>query len=146
MPVTFGSVGDIISVCLLIKDLVEALNGSRGSSNQYRELTKQLELLERTLLEIDVLARKHDNTPELNAICITAGEAAQRCRVSIERMLARTKRYDRSLGVHSGTGGMTKAARKVQWRVLEKDELNRFQGEVTAHAQSLAMLLSSASL
>lgn len=34
MPITFGSVGDIITTGLLIKDLIKALHGSRGSASE----------------------------------------------------------------------------------------------------------------
>lgn len=42
MPITFGSVGDVISVCLLIKDLVKTLDDSRGSSAEYQEVIREL--------------------------------------------------------------------------------------------------------
>ena len=35
MPITFGSVGDIISLSLLIKDLIKFLDQVRGSSAEY---------------------------------------------------------------------------------------------------------------
>ena len=39
---TFGSVGDIISICLIVKDLVAALNDSAGSTVEYREVIREL--------------------------------------------------------------------------------------------------------
>jgi hypothetical protein len=52
MSFTFGSVGDIISICLIIKDLAVALDDSGGSSAEYRELRRELWALERALLEV----------------------------------------------------------------------------------------------
>ncbi|KAH7395284.1 hypothetical protein DE146DRAFT_721709 [Phaeosphaeria sp. MPI-PUGE-AT-0046c] len=82
MPITFGSVGDIISVCLLVKDLVDALDKARGSKAEYRSLIRELWILDRSLLEIDLLARTHGGgaTPELEALCETARKAVIRCR------------------------------------------------------------------
>ena len=42
MPVTFGAVGDIISVCLLLKDLVEMLDQARGSKAEYQSVIREL--------------------------------------------------------------------------------------------------------
>ncbi|ORX97798.1 hypothetical protein BCR34DRAFT_456510, partial [Clohesyomyces aquaticus] len=82
MPITFGSVGDIISVCLLVKDLVDALDKARGSKAEYLSLTRELWILDRVLLEIDLLARTHGggSTPELDALCQTARRAVDRCK------------------------------------------------------------------
>lgn len=67
MPVTFGSVGDIISVCLLVKDLVEALDKARGSKAEYQSAIRELWILDRALLEIELFTKAHENasTPEL---------------------------------------------------------------------------------
>jgi hypothetical protein len=42
MPLTFGAVGDIISVCLLVKDLVEVLDKARGSKAEYQAAIREL--------------------------------------------------------------------------------------------------------
>ncbi|EAT78354.1 hypothetical protein SNOG_14117 [Parastagonospora nodorum SN15] len=91
MPVTFGSVGDIISVCLLVKDLVDALDKARGSKAEYQSLIRELWILDRSLLEIDLLARTHGGgaTPELEALCETAKKAVDRCRNLLDESNAR---------------------------------------------------------
>ncbi|KAF1974790.1 hypothetical protein BU23DRAFT_460501 [Bimuria novae-zelandiae CBS 107.79] len=83
MPITFGAVGDIISVCLLVKDLVDALDEARGSKAEYQSVIRELWILDRALLEIDLLSRTHGNgaTPELRSLCET--EAVERFRVKI---------------------------------------------------------------
>lgn len=53
--VTFGSVGDINSLCIVIKDVVEALDDSKGSSAEYRGIIRELRALERVLLEVESL-------------------------------------------------------------------------------------------
>lgn len=56
MPITFGSVGDIISTVLLIKVLVKALDNSQGSGSEYCELSQELWSLEVALLEVENLS------------------------------------------------------------------------------------------
>lgn len=77
MPITFGAVGDIISVCLLVKDLVEALDKARGDKAEYQSAIREFWLLDRALLEIDLLSRAHSDrsTPELLGLYATAKQA-----------------------------------------------------------------------
>ena len=42
ISITFGSVGDITSICLLAKDLVACVDESRGSSSEYKKLRHKL--------------------------------------------------------------------------------------------------------
>jgi hypothetical protein len=42
MPITFGSVGDIISTIQIAIQLLTALNESRGSAREFRDLVKSL--------------------------------------------------------------------------------------------------------
>lgn len=62
MPVAVSSIGDVISLCLLLKDLVIALSDCRGASHEFQELIRELQILERVLLQAYVL---------LNSIRIT---------------------------------------------------------------------------
>ena len=39
---TLGSVGDKITLCIIIKDLVKALDDSRGLSAEYQEAIREL--------------------------------------------------------------------------------------------------------
>ena len=89
MPVTFGSVGDIIAVGILVKDLVAALNQSRGSQAEYKQLVDELDLLQDVLARIVYLC----NTPqtgtasrrlEITALHDLTLKSAQDCRKCIE--------------------------------------------------------------
>ncbi|KAF2448954.1 hypothetical protein P171DRAFT_341977, partial [Karstenula rhodostoma CBS 690.94] len=65
MPVTFSSVGDIIAVCILVKDCVDALNEPRGSAAEYQAVVRELCILEKALLKVGILSSTHATTPEL---------------------------------------------------------------------------------
>ena len=90
MPVTFGAVGDIISVVLLVKDLVATLDEARGSKAEYQAAIHELWLLDRTLLEIELLTREHADgaTPELRGLCGTAKRAVARCHDQVTTLFA----------------------------------------------------------
>ncbi|KAF1830461.1 hypothetical protein BDW02DRAFT_465783, partial [Decorospora gaudefroyi] len=95
MPITFGSVGDIIAVCVLVKECADALSETNGSTAQYRGVVRELTVLEKALLEVAVLSRTHATTPELISIFANAKTTVARFRaevvaysVSIDQILA----------------------------------------------------------
>lgn len=143
MPVTFGSVGDIIAICLLVKDLVAALDESRGSAANYKEVRLELVSLERALLEVEVLSRSHGSTTKLNALYATSRKAALDCRQPVEAFLARIKRYDTSFGDGASRNIIRNAAMKIQWQVSQKDEVTRFRAQIGAHSSSINMILAT---
>ncbi|KAH7085738.1 hypothetical protein BKA63DRAFT_402029 [Paraphoma chrysanthemicola] len=146
MPVTFGAVGDIISVCLLVKDLVDALDKTRGSKAEYQSLIRELWILDRSLLEIDLLARTHGGggTPELEALCNTATKAVDRCRelqnelnlgkqdamlITINERLESTNRL-----INSGNAVTTKIAEalRLDWLRQLGTELKEYMRRIIA--------------
>ncbi|PVH89250.1 hypothetical protein DL98DRAFT_647802 [Cadophora sp. DSE1049] len=145
MPITFGSVGDIISICLIVKDLVAALDDSRGSKAEYREVVRELYILDRALLEVDILSRTCERTPELVALCKTARQTAQNCRQCIETFTKKIKKYGTSLGEGSSRNILRDTVMKIRW-VSQKEDLEKFRAEVAAHSSSMNMLLATASV
>ena len=96
MPVTFGSVGDIISVCLVIKDLIKVLDDSRGSSSEYQAVIRELWSLDRALLEVELLSRSYERTFELNAL----GQVARQ-RIAVQGMCYRFSDTNREISAKS---------------------------------------------
>ncbi|KAF7449551.1 hypothetical protein PtrSN002B_003090 [Pyrenophora tritici-repentis] len=96
MSVTFGSVGDIISVCLLVKDLVTALDKARGSKAEYQAAIRDLWILERVLLEIELITKQHGSeaTPELRSLWETANQAMLLVTASITLLDVNRKEMD----------------------------------------------------
>ena len=143
MPVTFGSVGDIISLSLLIKDLVKSLDDSRGSSAEYQAVIRQLWSLDRALLEVEALCRSCEQTVQLSALSATANECAEQCRKCITNFHEQVKKFGRSLQP-GGSGSLVRdTAMKFRWQVSEKEDLVRFRAEISAHCFSINMLLTT---
>lgn len=150
MPVTFGSVGDIIAVCLLVKDCVEALSDSNGSSAEYKAVVRELYILEKALLEIGVLSQTQATTPELVALFTSADATVDQCRKLLESFKAKIQPYDKQLGAQSTSSAVQKicngSALKLLWQVRMKDEVTRFRAEVVAHSVSIGQLLAAATM
>jgi hypothetical protein len=144
MPVTCGSVGDIISVSLLVKELLIALNDSRGSSSEYQAVVRELYILDTALLQVEQHLRSRTTTPELYALYNTASQTVIKCRDAVEKFTVRIRRYGQSLAT-GGSGNVIKdAARKIQWRASQKSaDIAKFRAEVTGYSNSINMLLAT---
>lgn len=144
MPITIGSVGDIITLSLLIKDLVKCLDESRGSSKEYQGVIRELWSLDHALLEVELLLRSCKQSIELSDLCKTANRCAEQCRDCIEVFRDKIKKYQRALQ-GGGTKNMVRdTTAKIRWHVSEKDDLATFRAMITAHCSSLNILLATA--
>ena len=144
MPVvgfTFGSVGDIISLSILIKDLVNALDETQGASAEYREIMRELQALDRVLLEVEQLARGCEETMELNALRVTARRIVDECRESIESFLNKVKKYRNSLSEGRSQSFVRDAVSKVRWQFACSNDVLKFRAEINAHCSAISMLL-----
>ena len=143
---TFGSVGDIISVCIIIKHLIKALDDSRGSSVEYQEVIGELSALNRVLLEVELLWTTCGSTNELNAVRETVHCQADQCRKSIEAFLKKAKKYEPYL-LDGGSGSFVRdATMKAGWQFAHADDLTKFRAEINAHCSAINMLLLTASV
>ena len=141
--VTYNSVGDIISVSLLVKDLLIAINSSRGAAAEYREVVQELCVLDIALLEVEKLARTHQATPEVIALCEIAQRTVEKSRACVDRFTNRIKKYGSSLSSASSGDAFKRAARSVQWQ-LSREEVDRFRAEIMSHSNAVQMLLATA--
>lgn len=150
MPITFGSVGDIIAICLLVKDCVDALSESRGAAASYQAVIRELYILEKALLEIDLLARTHGTGDELHALFESASTTVKGCQTSLQTFKSRTRRFESHLCPSTNRSTTQKvfkgSAMKLLWQVSMKDEVARFRAEVVAYSLSINQLLATASM
>jgi hypothetical protein len=147
MPVPFGfSIGDCISVCILIKDIIRALDTSCGSSAESQEVIRELWALDRALLEVVNLAQSFETTVELNALSHAARRTAEQCKSCIERFLGRIKEYEGALR-EGGSGNKLKDVKgKVSWALCGREQLAKFMAEINGHSSEINMLLITASV
>ena len=143
MPITFGSVGDIISLSLLIKDLIRSLDKSRGSSAEYQAVISELVSLDYALLEAEVLSRSCEETVQLKALSTGVRQCAEQCRKCITHFRDVVKRFEKSLRPE-GSGSLVRdVALKMRWQISEKENLAKFRAEINAHCHSINMLLTT---
>lgn len=143
MPVTFGAVGDIIAVVLVVKDLVDALDKARGSKVQHQAAMRELGLLERNLLEIGVLIRRHGDgaTPELQGLCELAKEYVATCNNLVTTYKDRVEKYRTTFDQAQAPKRLSEAFMAIRWRFEEKEALEKFREELGGLVQNLQVLM-----
>ncbi|KAF2771844.1 hypothetical protein EJ03DRAFT_10116 [Teratosphaeria nubilosa] len=141
--VTFSSVGDIISVSLLVKDLLRSIHASKGAAAEYQEVVRELYVLDTALLQVSQLANTLDATPELRALGETAKDSVDRCRICLSGFQAKTDKYDSSLAEGRVRKRLKAAAQSIQWQV-NRDAVDRFRAEISSHSEALNLLLATA--
>lgn len=146
MPLTFGSVGNIITLSILIKDLVKSLDESRGSSAEYRAAIRELHSLDRVLSEIGFLLESNRQSMRAIALTTIAVQCVEQCRRCISEYLNHVTKFQKNLSV-GGSGSFLKdGAAKLQWQISEKEKLARFRAEINAQYLSLSVLLAGVAL
>ncbi|KAH6976039.1 hypothetical protein BKA56DRAFT_552474 [Ilyonectria sp. MPI-CAGE-AT-0026] len=141
----FGSVGDFIAIALLIKDIICALDDCRGSAKEYRDLIQELNILEKTLQEVEHIynnPRLSDGLDDLSKIALLTTKQIQQC---LEGFCDKIQKYGPSLA-KAGTGNALKdAARKIQWK-LEENDSSKFRADITGYTMSLQVLMEVTTL
>lgn len=146
MDPTFGSFGDFLSIAALIKDIVEALNDSRGSSKKYQELINGLGILNTAMEQVRQLCTSQRFLADIESTLVTALEqAVAKVWQSLEDFHAKIWKYSASLSP-GGSGNVVKDAfRKIQYKLEEKD-VQDFHQEILEYKTSLELLLQLAQM
>lgn len=142
MPVIFGSFGDIITLSILIKDLVKALNDSRGSSAEYQAVFQELWCLDQALLEVERLFRSLNEALDFDNLKLIARRSIQQLRETIVKLQQHIEIYHDTLKQGPSVGRVKIAGFEIRWQVSEKEALAKFRTEVQVHHSSVFMLLS----
>ena len=142
MPVTCGSVGDIIALASLARSIAKALNDSHGSSEEYRQVIHELWSLERALLGVEELSRTCGPSSSINALRQTALEY----RSVLDAFHSKLDKYQRYLRDGGSSNVVKDMWWKIHWAVSFKEDLARFRASVLGHCSSIDLLLTSTML
>ena len=114
--ITFGSVGDIISICQIVIRAVAALSKSHGSAFEYQSLIDELHCLSQGLEAIKSLLEEDSAHLHHRGRLRTVLDACRRC---LERELEGIRRFESSLGRRASSRGRWSGKdvfRKLQWQ------------------------------
>ncbi|KAF4885036.1 hypothetical protein CGCFRS4_v012252 [Colletotrichum fructicola] len=138
----FGAVGDFIAVLELIKNIAAALDDSCGSRKEYRGVAQSLKILESTVRQIEKLCHDQELRGEVRTLALRQVEETRQCLVGF---CDKIRKFGPSFANHGTNNVLRDAARKVQWR-LEEKEIEKFREELLRHAISMNTLLELTTL
>ncbi|KAL8694812.1 MAG: hypothetical protein Q9218_000571 [Villophora microphyllina] len=142
MSAGFGfSVGDIVAGLKLIKQSIEALQDTKGSSADFETLGHEIDSLKAGLEAVEDLKLDQRFGPD-SKHCVAIRQATARCWQCIETFLATIAKYQPWLRSKAPACLNWKAnLKKIQWALCKKDDVNRFRAQLERHASSISMLL-----
>lgn len=138
---TFGSFGDFLSIAALIKDIVIALDDSRGSKQKYQALIQELGILTQAIEQTEKIYKDQRYVSGVDRSPVTALETAvAKIWQRLEDFNLKLRKYAISL-CPGGSGHVIRdIARKIQFKIEEKD-VEEFQRDVLGYNISLKLLL-----
>lgn len=142
MSAGFGfSVGDLVLGLKLIKQSIEALEDTKGSSADYQALSLEVDSLKDGLEAVEDLQLGRRLGPDSKA-CLTIQDAIERCQRCIDVFLSTIAKYQPWLRANDPPGPAWKAnVKKIQWALCKKDDVSRFRAQLERHSSSISMLL-----
>ncbi|ROW12572.1 hypothetical protein VMCG_00071 [Cytospora schulzeri] len=137
----FGSFGDFLSIATLIKDIVIALDDSRGSKKKYQALIQNLGILSQVIEQVEKVYRDQRYIGGVDRAPVTALETAvSKIWQRLEDFSLKLRKYATSLSP-GGSGNVLKdSARKIQFKIQEKD-IEEFQRDILGYNTTLELLL-----
>ncbi|KAL9055205.1 MAG: hypothetical protein Q9162_003698 [Coniocarpon cinnabarinum] len=141
MVIAVASVGDIIAVAQLAKELIDALKDAQGSSHDFHQLVQHLQSLTDVLKHVDDVTKRHDVSPSLDALRVSISRTASNCEELVEQFFGKIRKYQRSLKPGRSGALLQDAAKKMRWKFFEAGDVERFRTEILAHAVSMQTML-----
>lgn len=137
---SFGfSASDFVTFGKLILDVTTALQDVGGAKSEYQDLVRELESLNTILRHLDKL---DCDTQTASQTVLSIKYTALSCRHPLEVFLAKTQKYQRSLGVWSRSSTIRTAADKLRWSFGYGDEARRLQVFLNVYINTLNILLT----
>jgi hypothetical protein len=135
---SFGfSLGDFSAATTLIKDIVQCLKASGGSSSEYQELMLELDGLRLALTKIEHLQGSAEQMPAINSI-----KAAALNRDFVLRdFLQKLKKHQQSLEHGKSNGWVVDSSKKVRWELTMKTDVQSLREYLMVYTRSLNMRL-----
>ena len=107
-----------VSLCILIKNLCKALDQSRGSSAEYRNIIAQLWALDDVLVQAESLADGHGDSDELQAQYVAICRSVDLCRQGIDDFYEKVKKF--KLGLRRN------GSKNAAWVTLRENSMALF--------------------
>ncbi|KAH7362449.1 hypothetical protein B0T11DRAFT_280826 [Plectosphaerella cucumerina] len=142
---SFGSLGDILALTTLIKDLIEVLDDSRGSVSDYRVVVDRLRIQLKTVKRVDEVFGGPPKSTRDAEIQADVRQILRQIRACIDAFVVKLDKFGPNL-TNGGSGNKLKdVLKKVNWR-LDKKEIEAFETNLVAHTGLLDLHLGATAM
>lgn len=136
--ITFGSVGDIISVCLIVQSIAKALSDSRGSASEFRVLMGELESSTAALKQVQHLVTAHPKVTDAESLY----KAVESCRECLEAIASKISKFKASLQADSSQNIAVRTFWKLRWQ-NQNTQVIEWRHQVSVQYAELHLQLST---
>jgi len=138
-PVFGFGVGDFIAVATLINSIRTSLQDAGGARDEFQELERELELLDRTLKVVKTLQGSKERESEIATFKLVALS----CRHVLDGFWKNLKKYESSLSVSSRMGKAKAAWTMVQWGLSMQGVVMKLRRYIATHVGLLNTLIAA---
>ncbi|KAF8823161.1 hypothetical protein HHX47_DHR10000113 [Lentinula edodes] len=143
---TFGSIGDIITVIELLNRVREALCDSTGSSAEYQALIVDLDVFSDILDAVKSSISSNTRlSPQSESLLNAHRQAVQSSHDLLKDIHGKIRKYQSSLRAGGSGNAMRDSWRKIGWALFKKPELVQMRRKVMDQVEILNILLSISS-
>ena len=123
-PITCNAIGDIIAIVQLVRDIVVALNDSRGAVDEYRQFVHVLKALGTILEAVYELASDSQDRRLQQSIL----EEVQLCCITINNAHKSLSGFEKlaETSARSTRGGPRAALTKLHWHFMRAADAERY--------------------
>ncbi|KAL9096645.1 MAG: hypothetical protein Q9165_001132 [Trypethelium subeluteriae] len=126
--------------------MAKALNDSRGSASEYRDVIRGLYAIESSLSELDTLCRSSDPDTTYAQLGEVINQEIVDCRTLLADYRKRIEKYERGLK-EGGSGSKIKDGySKIRWRINQKDFVSEFTLRLQTRIQAIDLLTTTLQL
>lgn len=142
MAVPFGfSIGDFIAVGSLAHRVITALNDSRGSKAEYRDIISVLSSLKWALDLASVQFLQMARAGDIDvALCNGVRHQLGLCKGAMEDFLLSSRKYTESLLPSEGRKSFRTEFRKISWCLFKKEDVQKLESTLQGHVQAFMIL------
>lgn len=139
MPFAPSSVGDIIALVTLAAQIYQALDDTKGSSSQYRELVQQLKSFQTTLRVAESSLSRPDVIASEAAV-ERINEEIRACRKLLDKFDEHVRAYRQALTRNRRSAIV--AIRQIMWSLTKQRDIAELRQNLTQHSQTITILMN----
>ncbi|KAF9877565.1 hypothetical protein CkaCkLH20_04700 [Colletotrichum karsti] len=141
---TFGSLGDILTLCQIGMALGKAVGSSQGSAKTYQALKTNVDSFVQILIKVIAAIQEREHTEWMSDLDAIIKQTVNSCADDMREALAHFRaRYERDLGDtgQKSSNIIRTGLKKVEFKFRETERLGNLQNNLASSTRQLSLLI-----